>query len=60
MVHRDLKIDNILINYDYIVKIADFGFAAPIDGRDGSNLLYTKNVGTLQFNAPEVSFGLPD
>jgi serine/threonine protein kinase len=30
MTHRDLKPENILFSADFDVKIADFGFAAPL------------------------------
>ena len=51
--HRDLKPENILVDNLYNIKVADFGFAAPVCGRDGKGLLKTK-LGTESYMSPEL------
>eukprot|EP01043_Picozoa_sp_COSAG02_P020142 COSAG02_NODE_986_length_15452_cov_17.818602_11_plen_1305_part_00 len=49
--HRDLKLENILMTTDGIVKIADFGAS-----KDASvNSLPKSKVGTISYMAPEVT-----
>ena len=60
IIHRDLKLDNILItkivdSEQYDVKIADFGLSAFYD-RDREGLL-THKCGTLRYIAPEILRG---
>lgn len=54
--HRDLKPENLILDRNYVLKISDLGFAAPIKGRDGSGLLQTQ-LGTASYMAPEIHLG---
>ena len=56
--HRDLKPENIMLDSEFNLKVADFGFAAPTEGRDGSGYLKTQ-LGTASYMAPEIHLGKP-
>jgi serine/threonine protein kinase len=55
IVHRDLKLDNCLVDNDWRVCIADFGLAIRLIGDD----LLGTHCGTLEYAAPEVFWGTP-
>lgn len=45
-----------MLDSNFNLKIADFGFAAPAQGRDGSGMLETQ-LGTASYMAPEIHLG---
>ena len=52
IVHRDIKPDNILINSDNVIKIADFGWARHIS----KDCDLTKMICNIHYRAPEICF----
>ena len=59
IIHRDLKLENILIKYEdnnkYIIKIADYGSSKRLNSL--SKNYCNSNVGTLIYMAPEILKG---
>ena len=51
--HRDIKMENIVLDDKYDPKICDFGYASEIKGKDGSGKL-DEYVGTPNYCAPEI------
>lgn len=58
VVHRDMKTENLMLDQNWRVKIADFGFASRVAGKKGNGLLYTA-LGTANYACPELLMRKP-
>ena len=58
LVHRDIKLENLLLGDQFNLKIADFGYAQSIMGKDGKGFNST-DLGTPGYKAPEIAMKVP-
>ncbi len=55
IVHRDIKIDNILLDKKWNIKIVDFGYSTEYE----DDTLLTSYIGTTSYAAPEILKNVP-
>ena len=51
--NRDIKLENVIVDHNFDIKMADFGFAKVLEGVDKSGVLNTR-LGTPGYMAPEI------
>lgn len=51
--HRDIKIDNLLLDENFNLKFSDFEFCEEIKNSKGEYIYHTDKLGTLYYMAPE-------
>ncbi|GFP94509.1 receptor-like protein kinase hsl1 [Phtheirospermum japonicum] len=56
IVHRDIKSTNILLDVDYLPKVADFGIAKVLQARGSKDSSTTVIAGTYGYLAPEYAY----
>jgi len=56
IIYRDMKPDNVMIDYEGHVKLIDFGFAKHLTEK--TSFRTRTNCGTIGYTAPEVLHGL--
>jgi serine/threonine protein kinase len=54
IVHRDIKLENILIDHDYKIKLTDFGLCGI---KTNSDDIFSQSLGTVRYTAPEMLAG---
>ncbi|XP_067207050.1 testis-specific serine/threonine-protein kinase 3-like isoform X2 [Linepithema humile] len=60
IVHRDIKCENLLMDYHFNVKLSDFGFArGQMKPKNGEWPLSTTYCGSYAYASPEILRGIP-
>ncbi|GMH50991.1 hypothetical protein TL16_g00921 [Triparma laevis f. inornata] len=58
IVHGDIKPQNLLVDKDFVIKIADFGISKMIESSEGEKEKLLETAGTPAFMSPELCAGL--